>query len=179
MRQKFRQIQITTDETTIRLAVSRAFRDTSIDPVVASNTFQALSQLDVFDFDLFLLDLDMKDGCAFELLETMSERFPRVPTILLTTIDSHSQELINRIKEIRFDCCWDILTKPFDYQKLVGFINGKPGRKQPEQGRHHQHKRKTWQEKRCCQRFTRFEQITVTQTDTGEKNISPIGIGVH
>ncbi len=110
MRQKFRQIQITTDETTIRLAVSRAFRDTSIDPVVASNTFQALSQLDVFDFDLFLLDLDMKDGCAFELLETMSERFPRVPTILLTTIDSHSQELINRIKEIRFDCCWDILT---------------------------------------------------------------------
>lgn len=169
MTNKFRQIQIATDEMTIRLAVARAFRDTSVDVVVASNTFQALSQLDVFEFDLFLLDLDMKDGCSFGLLETMTERFPKVPTILLTTNESGSEELKHRIKDVRFSHCWDILSKPFDYKKLVGFIDGSSHEYPSEHVQYHQHKHENWLEKRNCQRFSRFEQIAVTRADTKEK----------
>jgi DNA-binding response OmpR family regulator len=168
MLRKFRQIQIATDETTIRLAVARAFRDTSVDVVAASNTFQALSQLDVFIYDLFLLDLDMKDGCAFGLLETMTERFPRVPVILTTTGDIHSAELIHKIKEIRFNYCWNILSKPFDYSKLVGFICGNSKEYYAEQVPHHQQKQENWLERRNCQRFFRSEQISISRPQNKE-----------
>jgi len=168
MTKNLRQIQIATDETTIRLALSRAFRDSPVDIVMASNTFQALSQLDVFKFDLFLLDLDMKDGCAFGLLETMTERFPRVPAILLTTGNIHSAELIHKIKDIRFNYCWNTLSKPFNYSKLVELICGKSNEYYEEQVPCHQHKQGNWLERRNCQRFFRSEQISISRPQKNE-----------
>lgn len=157
---KFRQIQIITDETVLLLAVSRAYRNKLIDVVTATNTDQALSQLSVFNFDLFLLDLDMKDGCSFGLLETMTERFPSAPVILMTTADTRSADLTDRINAIRFSYCWHLLEKPFDYRKLVNIIdigleeNSSCAKTTRQETSIHL-------EKRRCQRYSRFELINV------------------
>ncbi|MCW8894018.1 MAG: PilZ domain-containing protein, partial [Deltaproteobacteria bacterium] len=134
----------------------------AVDIVTASNATQAQAQLDVFEFDLFLLDLDIKDGCSLELLAAMTERFPLVPMVLMTTEDIQSKELIDKIEIIRSGHCWHLLEKPFDYKKLAGFIDrGLYERKHADLECHQcdilgQH------EKRRCQRFSRLEQLTMS-----------------
>lgn len=156
------QVQIVADELVILLAVSRAYRNKPVDIITATNADQAMAQLSVFNFDLFLLDLDMKNGCSLELLATMTERFPWVPVILMTTKDTQSKELIDKIEVIRSHYCWHLLEKPFDYKKLVGFIDrGLQERPHGERDCHPctfpgQH------DKRRCQRFARFEQINMS-----------------
>lgn len=151
-------VQIIDDEVVILLAVSRAYRDKSVDIVTASNIDQALAQMDIFNFDLFLLDLDMKDRCSYVLLKIMTDRYPDIPVILMTTGDIESGELIKKIEGIRSFGCWHLLEKPFDYQKLVGFINrglqeySSAAGVSPIAEPH---------EKRRCQRFSRFEQINL------------------
>lgn len=149
-------VQIIDDEVVILLAVSRAYRDKSVDIVTAANIDQALAQMDVFNFDLFLLDLDMKDRCSYALLKIMTDRYPDIPVILMTTGDIESGKLIKKIEGIRSSGCWHLLEKPFDYKKLVGFINqglqecSSAGVVSIMAEPH---------EKRRCQRFSRFEQI--------------------
>ena len=158
---RFGQIQIVTDETVLLLAVSRAYRNKPVDVVTATNTDQALTQLSVFNFDLFLLDLDMKDGCSLGLLETMTERFPSAPVILMTTGDTQSPELADKIKAIRFSHCWHLLAKPFDYKKLVGVID--LGLQEHSLCMEKQRRQETIHlEKRRCQRFSRFEPINIS-----------------
>lgn len=156
------QVQIVADELVILLAVSRAYRNKPVDIITATNAEQAKAQLDVFNFDLFLLDLDMKVGCSFELLTAMTERFPWVPVILMTTGDTQSAELIDKIEAIRSCHCWHLLEKPFDYKKLAGFID-RGLQERPHSARDcHPCTLPEQHEKRRCQRFARFEQINMS-----------------
>lgn len=116
------RVQIVTDQLVILTAVSRAYRDKPVDIVTATNAGLAQEQLNVINFDLFLLDLDMKERRSFELLAVMTERFPLVPMILMTTGDAQSKEMIAKIEAIRSDSVWHLLEKPFEYKKLVDFI---------------------------------------------------------
>ena len=158
------QIQIIDDEIVILLAVRRAYRDKPVDIVIASNADQALAQMETFNFDLFLLDLDMKNGSGFQLLKKMTESFPDVPVILLTTGDIESETLIRQVEALRTLGCWHLLEKPFGYKKLVSFI---------ERGLEER-----WAscndptcnlqgagEQRRCRRFSRFEQINISLPD--------------
>ena len=116
------QVQVITSEIVIQLALARAYRSKPVDIITAAKSEQALSQIDVFDFDLFVLDLDFKDGCSLSLLQTMTERAVEAPVILLTTGKVESRTLILQIEQIRPVGCWHLLEKPFDLQKLSGLI---------------------------------------------------------
>ncbi len=153
-------LQVVADELVILLAVARAYRNKPVDIVTASGIDQALAQLDVFDFDLFVIDLDIKEGDSFSLLETITESTPQAPVILMTTADTKVAELIETIASIRCHRCWHLLEKPFDYKKLSGFI---------ARGLHERYPNSDQccavhpvrQEKRHCQRFSRFEHINL------------------
>ncbi len=116
------RVQIVTDQSVILSAVSRAYRNKPVDIVTAPNTSLAQEQQDVIGFDLFLLDLDMTESCSFKLLAVMTERFPQVPIILMTTGDAQSKEMIAKIEAIRSASTWSLLEKPFKYKKLVDYI---------------------------------------------------------
>lgn len=118
-----KQIQIIGDEIVMLLAVSRAYRDRAIKIVAATHIDEAIKQTQDFYFSLFILDLDVKDGRAFEILEWMTKNFPKRPAILMTTADSQSFQLVEKIDKMRPQSCWHILEKPFVYKKLVGFID--------------------------------------------------------
>lgn len=157
------QVQIIDDEIVMLLAVSRAYRDKAVDIIAANTVEQALGQMDSFNFNLFLLDLDMKSCCSFQLLQTITERFPTTPVILMTTADTQAAELIDKIKNIRPQNCWHILEKPFDYKKLVSFIDRALQVSAPDVSVSHRNDRFDWSEKRRCRRFSRFERMNLSR----------------
>ena len=100
-------VQIIDDEIVILMAVSRAYRDKQVDIITAANAEQALAQMEAFNFDLFLLDLDIKNCCGFALLKTMTEKFPEIPVILMTTKSTQNPELLAQIEQARPLGCWE------------------------------------------------------------------------
>ncbi|WP_029912570.1 PilZ domain-containing protein [Pelobacter seleniigenes] len=162
------QVQIIDEEIVILLAVSRAYRNKPIDIISADNADKALAQMAVFNVNLFLLDLDMKDRSSFHLLEIMTERSPEIPVILMTTQDTTAPGLLDRIAEVRTRGCWHLLEKPFDYQKLLSFIDR--GLEESLQSSRSSQLCATAgaAEKRRCRRFSRLEQINVYLADEQE-----------
>lgn len=155
------QVQIIDDEIVILLAVARAYRDKPVDIITAHNADKALAQMEVFNFDLFLLDLDMKDRSSFQLLEIMTERSPHIPVILMTTKDTASPQLLDKIGEVRRRGCWHLLEKPFDYRKLLSFIErGLEESAMSARGSRYCAVSDS-DEKRRCRRFSRNEQINI------------------
>lgn len=168
-----KQVQIIDDEMVMLMAVSRAYRDKSVDIIPAVNMDQALEQMDTFNFKLFLLDLDMKDCCGFHLLETMTRRFPETPVILMTTAEIQSIPLIDKIQDIRKQCCWHIVEKPFDYKKLIGFIDRALHAAEAGRAFGCQHATSENSEKRRCRRFSRFERIKICRPILSNTSQSP------
>ena len=166
MRKSPWQVQIIDEEVVILLAVSRAYRDKSVDIVTATNVDQALVQMDIFNFDLFLLDLDLKGCCSFRLLRIMTERFPDIPVVLMTTGDIESKQLLEQIEAIRSQSCWHLLEKPFDYKKLTSFIDRALQARLIAASGNHLCAVAKEHEKRRCKRFSRFEQLNMSFPST-------------
>lgn len=176
MNRALRQVQIIDDEIVMLLAVSRAYRSKPIDIITATNIDQALEQMNIFNFSLFLLDLDMKDCCSFQLLERITKGFPGTPVILMTTGDTQSIALIDKIKKIRSQYCWHIIEKPFDYKKLIGFIDRALQVSEVESLECCQDETSDHSETRRCRRFSRFERINISRSITSDTSRSPLVI---
>ena len=76
------QIQITTDETTMLVALTRAYRNSLIEVLTATSASQALAQLANGDFQLMLIDLDMRRQEGFDLLRDVSRLRAGIPLLL-------------------------------------------------------------------------------------------------
>jgi len=170
------QVQIIDDEIVMLMAVSRAYRNKPTDIITATNIDQALEQMNTFNFSLFLLDLDMKDCCGFHLLETITNRFPKTPIILMTTGDAQSIVLIDKIQKIRSQYCWHIVEKPFDYKKMIGFIDRALHEYEVEVLGDCQNGSSEYAEKRRCRRFSRFERINIARPVTTGTSCSPLAL---
>ncbi len=164
-----KQIQTISDEITMLMALTRAYRRSPIDIITATSTSQALAQFDIFSFALILLDLDINDGGAMELLRTVSSVQAGVPVILLTTDTSRSPKLIARIDECRPYGCWHLLEKPFELKKLTGAI---------ERGL----LERTFDDDQCscdlgdlrrCRRFKRNEKLAISLSNDGTPPFFP------
>ena len=113
-----KQIQTISDEITMLMALTRAYRKSPVDIITATSKTQALEQIDIFTFQLILLDLDIGDNSAMDLLRCISSAQAGVPIILLTTGNSRAPELLEQIEICRPHGCWHILEKPFELNKL-------------------------------------------------------------
>ncbi|MDX2494765.1 MAG: response regulator [Desulfuromusa sp.] len=168
------QVQIIDDEIVMLMAVSRAYRNKPVDIIAATDIDQALEQMNIFNFSLFLLDLDMKDCCGFHLLEIITKRFPKTPIILMTTADTQSIALIDKIEKIRSQYCWHIVEKPFDYKKMIGFIDRALHESEVEALGVCQKENSEYAEQRRCRRFSRFERINIARPVTTGTSCSPL-----
>lgn len=110
------------DESLILWALEKACAGRALDITTANGTEQAFAALDLHSYDLFLLDLDLKDLDRYELLQAIDERFPYVPVIVMTAADTRSCELNDRIRATRRHGAWHLLEKPFNLDRLLGFI---------------------------------------------------------
>ena len=97
------------------LAKRIARRD--IDVTTAFSAAAALQALRRQDFDVAVLDLEMKDMDAIEVLKVFKKMLPSMPVIILTgpgTMQSAGEGL----KEGAFD----YLTKPYELEDLIAKI---------------------------------------------------------
>ena len=110
------------DEPLLLWALQRAGRERALDITTAATTDQALRKIEACHYDLFLLDLDLKDSSRQELLEYIDETCPYVPVIIMTTAEASSCELNDTIRSFRKRGAWHLLEKPFSLDRLVHFV---------------------------------------------------------
>lgn len=110
------------DEQLLLWALERACKGRFLDIRTAVTTEQAIEQVAGCDFDLFLLDFDLKDPSRLELLKAIDKCCPYVPIIIMTTSDTKSSELNDIIRATRKHGAWHLLEKPFSLDRMIGFI---------------------------------------------------------
>lgn len=110
------------DEPLLLWALKRAGRERALDITTAATTDQALLEIATCHYDLFLLDLDLKDSSRQALLEYIDETCPYVPVIIMTTAEARSCELNEIIRSTRKQGAWHLLEKPFSLDRLVHFV---------------------------------------------------------
>lgn len=161
MRASVKQIQTISDEITMLMALTRAYRNSSIDIITANSRAQALEQIDIFTFQLILLDLDISNGSGMELLRTISHIQAGIPILLLTTDSHRSPALLEQIDACRPHGCWHLLEKPFELKKLLGAIE----RGLLERSFDDQEVSCDIGDLRRCRRFKRHESIAISLSD--------------
>ncbi|HKI51345.1 MAG TPA: response regulator [Geothermobacteraceae bacterium] len=104
-------------------ALERAGKGRSFEIKTAATTRHALDEIDCCDYDLFMLDFDIDDQERQDLLQTIDERCPFVPIIIMTTSDRKSSELNEAIRSRRKQGSWHLLEKPFSLDRLISFVD--------------------------------------------------------
>lgn len=110
------------DEQLLLWALKRACKERALDICTAVSTEQALNEIELCHFDLFLLDFDLKDQSRLALLKEIDERCPYVPIIIMTTSDTKSSELNDAIRAVRKQGAWHLLEKPFRLDRMISFV---------------------------------------------------------
>lgn len=110
------------DEQLLLWALERAFKGRDLQVNTASTTEQALAQIDLVHYDLFLLDFDLKDHNSQALLKKIDKLCPYVPVIIMTTSDAKSRELNDAIRAVRKQGAWHLLEKPFRLERLISYV---------------------------------------------------------
>lgn len=103
-------------------SLKRAFKGRALNLDTASTTEQALVEIDLNSYDLFILDFDLNDRKQQELLAKIDATCPFVPIIFMTACDTHSSDFDRTIKDLRKQGEWHLLEKPFNLDRLFSFI---------------------------------------------------------
>ena len=164
-----KQIQAISDEITMLMALTRAYRKTQVDIITATTHSQALEQIDIFTFQLILLDLDICKGGGMELLRIISGAQAGIPIILLTTGNSQSPQLLEQIDQCRPYGCWHILEKPFELKKLTEAIE----RGLLEHSFEGEGANCNLGDMRRCQRYRRSEALSISLSNNGAPPFFP------
>ncbi len=177
-----KQVQAISDEVTLLMALTRAYRHSPVDIITATSSAQAIEQIDIFTFQLILLDLDMDDHSGMKILRLVSSTQAGVPVVLLTTENSNAPELLDQIATCRPHGCWHILEKPFELKMLTGAIE----RGLLEHSFDTETQNCNLGDLRRCRRFKRWEAISISLNGNGRPpqfrgtmtDISLTGIGL-
>ena len=105
------------DEAGLMEVLAKRIARRDIDVTTAFSAAAALQALRRQDFDVAVLDLEMKDMDAIEVLKVFKKMLPSMPVIILTgpgTMQSAGEGL----KEGAFD----YLTKPYELEDLIAKI---------------------------------------------------------
>lgn len=110
------------DEQLLLWALKRAGKERALDICTATTTDQALAEIELFHYDLFLLDFDLNDQNRQMLLKAIDQRCPYVPIIIMTTSDTESGQLNDAIRSVRKQGAWHLLEKPFSLDRMINFV---------------------------------------------------------
>jgi len=117
-----KKVLVVDNEQLLLWALERAGKGRFLDIKTAETTDHALQEITNCHYDLFMLDLDMKDLSRLELLKKIDECCPYVPIIIMTTSDTKSYELNDTVRRTRKHGSWFLLEKPFSLDRLISFI---------------------------------------------------------
>ena len=101
------RVLIVDDEKLIRKVLSKFLSDKNYIVHTAENGQYGLEELDKYEFDLVLTDLRMPEMDGREFLKIMSEKYPKIPKIVLTAY-STNEDIIIALKT----GAYDFYTKP-------------------------------------------------------------------
>jgi response regulator RpfG family c-di-GMP phosphodiesterase len=108
------RILIVDDEPLIRKIIVKYLSDKNYITETAADGAGALEKLAAEDYDLVLTDLRMPKMGGTELLQTMSEKYPKIPKIILTGYGT-TEDIILALKT----GAYDFLTKPITDFKIL------------------------------------------------------------
>lgn len=111
------------DEQLLLWALKRACKGKFLMTKTATDSEQALSEIEQNHFDLFLIGFDVRDQERLEFLKKLDDSCPYVPIIFMTTSSLYSSELNDLIRSTRKKGAWHILEKPFSLDRLISFID--------------------------------------------------------
>jgi len=116
-----KKILIVEDDQKIAMALMIRLKANGYDASVAADAMLGASQARTLRPDLILLDISMPAGNGFQLAETL-HRMPETngtPIVFITA--SKNPELMDKVMAVG---AIGLFEKPFDTEKLLGFIDG-------------------------------------------------------
>ena len=114
------EILIIDDKADIRLILDELIRDSGYRTRIAANYSQALSEIDKKLPDVAIIDvkLDKGDNDGIELLNHIKKKNKDIPVIIISG-HANIEMAVNSLKSGAFE----FITKPFDRERLMNFIN--------------------------------------------------------
>jgi DNA-binding response OmpR family regulator len=116
------RILMVDDELEVCRIVERMLTNGRYQVEVSQSVADAIQAIEQRPFDLYVLDLNLRDGCGFEIAERIRSKRSRAPIILLSGCDPDSIAL--RAQELDI---LEIIEKPFSrgmifhaVQKAIG-----------------------------------------------------------
>jgi two-component system nitrogen regulation response regulator GlnG len=111
------RILIVDDEVAICFALGEYLRAAGHSPVSVASGRHALQRLEEEDFDLVFLDLQMPGIAGLEVLETVHQRCPRLPVVIITAHGS----MQTTIRAMQLGA-HDYITKPIDLERIGALL---------------------------------------------------------
>jgi DNA-binding response OmpR family regulator len=111
------RILIVDEDSSVRASVKKVLEQAGYTVGLAANGREAMAELQSDGTGLVLLDLNLPDPDAWEVLEHLTRRSPTVPIVLLTGLRGQTQA-----RELA--CLAPVLEKPLDAAVLLSTIQG-------------------------------------------------------
>jgi signal transduction histidine kinase len=115
---KHSKVLIVDDESVIRRTINRTLTTEGFECVEASNSLEAVTQLEIYRPDLVILDIMMPGKSGRELLPEITTSYPHMAAIMTTAVVDPKI-----ITECMKSGAQDYLTKPFNLEEVVKSVN--------------------------------------------------------
>src|SRR5579885_1582788 len=109
-----RLIYVVDDDSSIRSTLAAFLEDEGFRVMEGTSGAEVLPAVTRDAPDLILLDLRMPDGSGMQVLESVHERAPEIPVLIMTAYNS-SSAAIQAIQQ----GAYDYITKPFDLADIL------------------------------------------------------------
>ena len=111
------QVWVVDDDASIRWVLERALVDAGLSIRQFENADQAMGVVDHEQPNLVMIDIKMPGRSSLELLETLGDRFPEIPVIVMTAYT----DLDNAVYAYRSGV-FEYLPKPFDLDEATALV---------------------------------------------------------
>ena len=111
------QVWVVDDDASIRWVLERALIDAGLSIRQFENADQAMGVVDHEQPNLVMIDIKMPGKSSRELLETLGDRFPEIPVIVMTAYT----DLDHAVSAYRSDA-FEYLPKPFDLDEATALV---------------------------------------------------------
>ncbi len=110
-------ILIVDDEKNYTLILSTVLEEEGFEPLTANSAQDALHILENSDIDLVLTDMKMPGMDGMELLESVKEKDPELPVIMMTAYGT-----VEKAVEAMQKGAYNYILKPFDNESLIVYV---------------------------------------------------------
>jgi len=111
------QVWVVDDDASIRWVLERALIDAGISVRQFGNADEAIRVVGHEQPNLVMIDIKMPGRSSLELLETLGDRFPEIPVIVITAYT----DLDNAVSAYRSGT-FEYLPKPFDLDEVTALV---------------------------------------------------------